>query len=130
MKRSLVLVRDKRTERCTLGKLCLDGVPVCDTLELPWRENKSQISCIPCGTYPVVFREDPGSKYAYRHLHVQDVPGRSWILVHIGNYPEDTLGCILPGMTRGRDYVGHSGDAFNKLMALLEGSEEMTLTIE
>lgn len=129
MKKHLLLIRDKKTDRSTLGKLSVDGMYVCETLELPWRENQTGISCIPAGTYPVVFREDPGSKYPYPHLHVQNVPGRTWILFHIGNKPADTRGCILPGMSRAKDWVGDSAIAFNRLMELLEGAEEMELTV-
>jgi hypothetical protein len=127
--KQLKIARDLDSGVSTLGRLYVDGTYVCETLEPPWRGNEPRRSCIPEGAYPVVFRQEPGSKYRYRHLHVLGVPGRSLILVHIGNTPADTLGCILPGMTRGRDFVGRSGEAFNKLMALLDGAEKMTLTI-
>ena len=127
--RKIAIMRDSQTGECTLGKLYLDGAYICETLELPWRDNLPRQSCIPPGTYPVVFRNEPGSKYRYRHLHVLDVPGRSKILVHIGNTAKDTLGCILPGLRRGKSSVGDSGLAFAKLMALLEGSKEMVLNI-
>lgn len=66
----------------------------CVTLELPWRDNAPQMSCIPEGIYPVRSRET--TKFGL-HYHVQDVPGRSWILFHPGNYTYQLLGCILPG---------------------------------
>ena len=33
------------------------------------------------------------------HFHVLDVPNRSYILIHHGNYHKHTLGCILVGKT-------------------------------
>lgn len=128
-KRQIIIVRDSYGEECTLGKLYLDGVPVCETLELPWRDNTPRASCIPKGTYPVVFRKEAGSKYKYRHLHVLHVPNRSLILFHIGNTAADTLGCILPGLRRGKNAVLSSALAFDKLMGLLKGSREIELTI-
>ncbi|MBB6459382.1 DUF5675 family protein [Flammeovirga kamogawensis] len=89
----------------TLGKLTItddSGIEVfsCDTLELPWKENKNRISCIPEGIYKAVFR-DFGA-YANRAFHIQqkngkEVEGRTGILIHSGNFFTDTRGCILVG---------------------------------
>lgn len=68
----------------------------CHTLELPWLDNKQQVSCIPMGTYDVVKRY---SQRFDNHFHVRKVPNRSWILIHYGNYYRDTQGCILVGRT-------------------------------
>lgn len=87
----------------TRGKLTVDNGFACDTLELPWLNNASQISCIPVGTYKVVPRTSP--KYG-QHLHVTGVNGRDLILIHWGNYAgsknpatghPDIKGCILVG---------------------------------
>lgn len=65
------------------------------TLELPWKDNKTNISCIPTGKYNCV----PYSSEKYQGVfQIQDVPNRDAILIHIGNYPKDTHGCILPGL--------------------------------
>lgn len=64
------------------------------TLELPWMDNERRRSCIPHGTYNCVRRTS--QKYGH-HWHVQDVEGRSLILIHHGNYHHETLGCILVG---------------------------------
>lgn len=73
------------------------------TLELPWRNNERRISCIPVGTYRVVKRWS--EKYK-DHFHVLDVPNRSFILLHSGNYNRHTLGCILVG----KKHVDIDGD--------------------
>jgi hypothetical protein len=65
------------------------------TLELPWRDNKRNVSRIPAGVYSLLPRSVP--KFG-DHFHVEDVEGRSWILIHAGNYPQHTQGCILLGM--------------------------------
>ena len=66
-----------------------------NTLELPWRNNQRNISCIPTGEYDVTPRH---SARFGNHLHVLDVPNRSFILFHVGNWPRNTEGCILPGL--------------------------------
>ena len=68
----------------------------CYTLELPWNDNKKRISCIPKGEYNVEKRQS--TKYK-NHFHVLDVPNRSYILIHQGNYNWHTKGCILVGKT-------------------------------
>lgn len=76
------------------------------TGELPWRQNKSNVSCIPAGIYTVCLRISPKYGTVYE---VRDVKGRSYILFHQGNYSGDLLmgfrtnvqGCILLGFKRG-----------------------------
>jgi hypothetical protein len=73
----------------------------CWALELPWEGNRNRKSCIP---------PEPGENAVFeweRHesprfgdtLWIKDVPGRSEILIHAGNYVSDTAGCILVGDT-------------------------------
>ena len=88
-------------EKCTLGKLIVfdeNNVEVfqCKTLELPWMDNERNISCIPEGEY-MVWKMHPTKKRKYQYFWVQDVPGRTGILFHPGNYTHQILGCILPG---------------------------------
>jgi hypothetical protein len=79
---------------------------LCHTLELPNRGNKSNISCIPTGLYDVVIRK---SKKYGKVYHIQDVKGRTFILIHSGNVAGDvakgwhthSAGCILMGKYRG-----------------------------
>ena len=66
----------------------------CKTLELPWKNNKRNISCIPEGTYEVKKRYS--EKYK-NHFHILNVPDRAYILIHSGNYYTHTKGCILVG---------------------------------
>jgi hypothetical protein len=62
------------------------------TLELPWLENKHNISCIPSGTYEV---GKVTSMTKGKCFMVYDVPDRTNILIHKGNFTIDTQGCIL-----------------------------------
>jgi len=87
----------------TLGHLRVyDGVHekyMCCILEPSWQWNQPSVSCIPEGTYQLVRRAS--DKYG-AHFHIQglygdEVPGRSLILLHHGNYRKNTRGCMLPG---------------------------------
>lgn len=64
------------------------------TLELPWKNNARRISCIPAGEYKVIKHVSP--KFG-ECLWIQDVPERSEILIHSGNYVTEILGCVLAG---------------------------------
>lgn len=64
-------------------------------LELPWKDNKPRVSCIPEGVYPVTkIANHP--KYGNCFL-LHEVPGRSEVMIHPGNYTKQILGCLLPG---------------------------------
>lgn len=79
---------------------------------------------IPAGSYPLTLRTVGGfhSDYAKRFswhigmIWVRNVPGRSFILHHIGNKDKDTRGCTLYGQWRGADnWVGQSGATYARV---------------
>jgi len=80
---------------------------VCATLELPWRDNRRNVSCIPAGTYSCWPVTSPSKGLCYQ---VHNVPGRGSILIHPGNWAgdralgmrTDSEGCILLGTTTGQ----------------------------
>lgn len=61
------------------------------TLELPDLNNEKRKSCIPEGEYTCIKHVSP--KFG-PCIWVQDVPGRSEILIHVANFKSDLLGCI------------------------------------
>ena len=78
----------------TNGKLESDGKFICYTIELPWKENETKVSCIPEGEY--VIRKRYSRKYNWQ-LEVVDVPSRKGILLHPANNAQSELkGCIAP----------------------------------
>lgn len=96
---NLYLKRQLSGAKQTLGKLqvidvCGEVVFECYTLELPWRNNKSNVSCIPEGTYHVRRYASPSKGQVFL---LEDVPGRSYIEIHAGNFYTDIEGCILVG---------------------------------
>jgi len=102
----VTIQREPCTDEGTFGMLKLACGWTCHTLELPWRENRSRVSCIPAGIYRTVDHVSP--KFG-RTRWVQNVPERSDILIHAGNLAGDTskklrtdvAGCILVGTYRG-----------------------------
>lgn len=102
----LKLIRLKTNDHGTFGVLVSDdGRFMCWTLELPWRNNQANISCIPTGKYEAQRKHSPRfNKPLYRLNDSQTAP-RSAILIHAGNYAGDTKkgfksdaqGCILLG---------------------------------
>lgn len=97
----------------------------CWSLELPPRNNQKRISSIDAGSYKVVRR---WSKKYGNHFHIQDVDGRTLILIHPGNTYLDTQGCILVGNDLG--FVNsdehldllNSKDTFAEILKLIDYS--------
>ena len=80
----------------TLGVLMLDDRPLFATLENPWKQNARNISCIPEGQYACKAYSSQRFGFTYKLVNV---PNRSGIIIHAGNFPRDTRGCILLGMS-------------------------------
>jgi len=83
----IYLNRYRRTDQGTEGVLSVPSLSFsCYVLELPWRDNRRNVSCIPPGTYPLSWRVSK----KYRAFHIRNVPDRSFILIHAGNFAGDT----------------------------------------
>ena len=79
----------------TAGVIIVDDTPVCVSIELPWRDNRRRISCIPAGKYQLALKHKSpkfGDCFA-----VMKVPDRSDILGHPANRASELLGCFAPG---------------------------------
>ena len=114
---NLLIIRDTFTDESTIGELFVNGERMCDTLELPYRDNQRSVSCIPLGEYKVRLRYARESATRnYLHLLVQDVKDRSYILFHRGNTAKDTRGCILVGQGSQQNIVHNSTLAMDLLM--------------
>ena len=130
---NLLLIRDTFSKKSTIGELFLNGERICDTLENPWVDNQRNISCIPEGVYPVRLRLPRESATRdYLHLLVQEVPNRDFILVHRGNFPSQTQGCLLVGLGTEQDVVHNSVLAMDLLIKeiLHLGGENINLIIK
>lgn len=106
----LEVIRYQFGEHATMGMLIINGKFNCYTLEDTNRKKKQAgITCIPDGEYNVALRPVGGfyqrflAKYGSLvkpgMLHVENVPNFEYILIHPGNYPKNTEGCLLLGQT-------------------------------
>lgn len=102
--------------------------PVCYTIELPWRNNEPNRSCIPEGTYVLKRRYSPKFRW---HLEVKEVPGRSYILIHPANHAARELkGCIAPVLLLTGPGTGEQSQrAFDLLISRLFQSLQSRTTI-
>jgi len=115
-------------QKGTVGVLLINDLYCCLTLEPPWRQNERNRSCIPPGRYQLIPHES--SRFGNVWL-VDDVPGRTGILIHAGNRVEDTDGCILPGIYQSPENpfeIRKSQAGMDQIEATLWGNEA-TLTI-
>ena len=105
----------------TNGKLECEGKLICNTIELPWKENEKRVSCIPEGEY--FLRKRYSKKFDW-HLELVAVENRSLILIHPANNALQELnGCIAPVTKLSGPGLGlQSRKAFAKLKSLVYGA--------
>ena len=102
----------------TNGVLSVNGKEICKTIELPWRNNKARVSCIPEGKYKI--RKRFSAKFKW-HLELINVKNRKYILLHPANNALKELnGCIAPvSQITGEGRGNESRKAFEKLKNLV-----------
>ena len=136
----LTLRRIAKKETYTIGRLYVDGIYVCDTVEDKDRGLKShhpleQISkvkvygetAIPMGTYtidmdkvsPKFSNRSWAKPYSGKIPRLLSVPGFESILIHPGNTAASSLGCILVGIN---DTVGRVYDSQRTFKSLMDDS--------
>ena len=121
---------------------------LCYSLEDEYRDEKVMHETrVPAGTYKILLRKEGGfhgrytKKYGDFHkgmLHVQDVPGFEYILIHTGNTDEHTSGCLIVGDSQENNqlmkngFIGKSVQAYKRIYTpiaeALEKGEEVTIT--
>lgn len=154
---NIVVDRKWKKSTYTIGKLYIDNVPFCETLEDTDRGLKSTMSleqikaikkaavtAIPTGTYnvrmDVVSTKFSKSAWYIKNCHgskvprLENVPGYAGILIHPGNTDKDTEGCVLVGQNKVKGQVINSKDTFlklyNKLYEAYTKGEKITITIK
>lgn len=131
--------RIAKRETYTIGKMYIDGVYFCDTLEDRDRGLKQTMTdaeikkikvpnetAIPTGKYRLLLNiKSP--KFGDRQFYAQtcngyvpridNVPCYSGVLIHCGNTDKDSSGCILVGENKVVGKVINSQKTFTKLMS-------------
>lgn len=148
----ILVDRKWKKDTYTIGNLYVNGKLFCNTLEDKDRGIKKSDSlstikskkvygetAIPTGKYAVVLNI-ASPKYAavkwYWNLckgmmpRLLNVPGFEGILMHPGNNPFDTYGCILVGKNTIKGQLTQSKDTFSKLYKLMKAAVDKGETIE
>lgn len=113
----------------TLGFLTYGSFECC-TLELPWKDNKNSVSCIPAGRYKGRKIVSPSNGAC---IEIMDVVNRTYIQIHSANYVRQLLGCIAVGRTMqdidndGSLDVTSSRNTLDELLALLPEEFEIDI---
>lgn len=151
----LLLSRDYKKDKYTIGRLYINGKFFCNTIEDKDRNLNSSMSeaqikglkvygetAIPIGTYIIdmntvspKFKDRTWAKpYSGKLPRLLNVKGFEGVLMHVGNTCQDSLGCVLIGLNTRKGMVTNSTEYFHKLMkellaAKLKG-EEIKITIK
>jgi hypothetical protein len=97
----IMVTREVETSNGTIGSFSVLGTAISGaTLELPWRNNRTDVSRIPAGTYQG--ERGKGARLGPL-IWVLEVPYRTEIAMHAGTLPKNTTGCILVGSVSGDD---------------------------
>ena len=136
---NLELKRIFKGKDYTIGRLFIDGKYFCDTLEDPVRQLDSikdkiySKTAIPTGKYKVSMSV-VSPKYSIRKSYnwcggrlprLLDVPFFDGILIHSGNTPDHTAGCILVGENKIKGQVINSMNTLKNLWIKLNVADEI-----
>lgn len=140
--KEIVVTRKWVSDDSVGGTLELVGIKSWFSLE-PKKAPQVKPYCIPEGTYQFHIarshRLSLEAGHDYWCPHLEDVPGFEEILIHTGNFPQETKGCILIGQEFEKEAldakakvvhgaVFDSRSAFAELMQDL-GGEKGTVTV-
>lgn len=122
---NLILTRSEFTDTSTIGELNVaNGLFKSATLEDTVRRvKKFGETAIPAGLYRVVLTTS--FKFGFVP-HLLNVPYFESILIHNGNSPENTHGCILVGKYDHvqKNWIGESRNTLKSLMLVLKELNE------
>jgi len=128
----LKLIRETKTNDSTIGKLYINEIYHCYTLEDKEREVKVQnVTAIPKGKYEVIVNFS--NRFQQQMPLLLNVPNFVGVRIHWGNYSKDTEGCILLGTTKAVNMIGNSRTAYAKFMSVINKvgkKEKIFITIE
>ncbi len=153
----ILVERKWKKEEYTIGKLYVDNVFLCNTLEdkdrglsssMPLEEvkkkKKAGITAIPTGTYiirmDIVSPKYSKSEWYSKNCHgarvprLENVPGYEGVLIHCGNKASDTEGCLLVGKNDVKGMVTKSKEYFlqlyNKMYEAYRKCDKIEITIK
>lgn len=130
--KTIELRRLSYTPKGTPGAVMYGGRVITLSLELPWKDNERNISCIPTGIYACEWNGHRSNNPSFRVLDVYD---RTGILIHSGNMVTHSQGCILLGTSFQKNFdknpdffIENSGESLNILYKIV-GEEDFWLDL-
>ena len=105
-----------------------NGIPFCVSLELPYKNNEPNISCIKSGVYEGVRVQSPrfGNTFEVKG----NLEGRTHILFHCGNEIGNSRGCLLLAENFApENRVARSRVAFDEFMMITKETDYFILQI-
>lgn len=120
--------RKYRKKEYTIGTLSINGQWICDTMEphcinWQWEEKVPGKTAVCEGTYKIQMKHSP--KFKKKMPYLVDVPHFEGVMIHTGNLPKHTQGCILVGYNTVRGLVLKSREAFDKIMERIDYALEV-----
>jgi hypothetical protein len=122
------------TDFGTFGVLQENNHTIVITLERRWMNNAQFVSCIPIGIYKCKLIDSSkgtlqSGRFAHKAYWVLDVPERTEVTIHVGNYLKDIEGCIAVGRKYAHNQIYDSRLAMKDFMSYMDGENEFTLKV-
>lgn len=133
-----ILYRHTITGERNLNNRGIQGYLTDEKNLLSFATMENLVKRIPAGTYPMSFTHSPKfsgvspyKKYYAGCVPLLQVPSRSGIRIHCGNWPDQVTGCILLGESWGSLAVLQSQKAYARFMTFVEQNRhcKFSLTI-
>ncbi|AQW85480.1 hypothetical protein CPIN18021_1093 [Campylobacter pinnipediorum subsp. caledonicus] len=127
--KKLYIKRFKNIDDGTLGEFVLasDDKPILKgyTLEPAGADTikANQDKRIPAGEYGATWSYSPKFNKKLPLLYNELVSKERRILIHSGNFADDTLGCVLVGSSYDDNGIYHSKETLNKLIGLAKDND-------
>lgn len=96
----------------TFSRWTVDDEPFCVGVELPWLNNREDVSCVPAGTYFADLVDSPAHGLVYE---LRGVPQRTNIQIHVANFAHELRGCLAPGKEISTFRGGVKGVTFSRV---------------
>ena len=141
----ILITRKWETEKSTISEFFIpDALPNVGEihhgffleLEGPDTAERNQRKRIVEGIFNLRWATSTGNSRLRRdlplpHLYNSDVHQNRGIYIHVGNYPENSDGCLLIGSSRSTNFVGNSRNSLNALKIFLNrvGIENVQINI-
>jgi hypothetical protein len=143
---NITLKRTQSDDTCTRGIIMLEDGTTIYSLELPWKNNEKDVSCVPSGVYQLIPYTSPKHDSTWYLENAELGVGgygveRSFCEIHSANWARQLEGCIALGLEDQPMFdpiegavvpaVEQSMLAINRIKNVLGvGSNGHTLTIE